>query len=341
MFEGNVLWLDSFLPSLLLLTYIFMASYIDSNKFKYLELSGLMLGLAVVFKQVTIPLVIILACYLLVVRRNSKEVLLYLLAFFLPVLLMLVYLSAIGVLVDFWYWTVVYNLTIFAESGRKAILSFSDLVKPLFVFMPAFWLWILHFKNKKVFLLGLFMIGSLGAIYARFDFIHLQPSLPFAVLLLGSCFTAKRQPKLFAHLLCVGYLLVGCALVVRFYKSNLGDNVVFFDRDVVNITTKVRELTSPGQKIFVYGAIPHIYQTTQTVPAGDVFVFQFPWFMTVAEERVFDGLVMDTPAIIVSDLTVSVSGKKLTDYTPRIKNYIDRYYDLVYTSGNLNILTRR
>ncbi len=100
-FEGNQLWIETFLAAFTLPAWWFF------SKRKWL-LSGLFLGLGVVFKQTLVPLVILGGVYLL---YNYRQ--LGLRAFFwfglgatLPSLVMLVYLWHLGVIKDFWFWTV-------------------------------------------------------------------------------------------------------------------------------------------------------------------------------------------------------------------------------------------
>ena len=80
---------------------------------------------------------------------------------------------------------------------------------------------------------------------------------------------------------------------------------------------------------------------TQTLPAGNVFIFQFPWFMRVSQERILGGIIVDKPKIIIADRTVSVGGQKLLDYTRGINSYISKYYQTTEVIGNYEILERR
>ena len=338
-FEGFFQWLDVFLPIFLLSSSYFLLKYEDNlKKEKYLEISGLILGLGVVFKQVLIPVVLLVSLYLFI-KKGVKAAFIFILSTMLPVLLMLLYLSIIGVLNDFFYWTVTYNLTTFAEYGRKWIPSYSHLIRFAFVFGVGLLGLVLGLGNRKVFLVGLYGLGALAAVYARFDFVHLQPALPFVVIL--TTYAVTRIKNRLMVYLGLGYLFVAFVWGVKFYRGNWNGKIIFFDDNVNRVASEVRSLVNPGSKIFVYGAPAHLYQMTQTLPAGNVFIFQFPWFMRVSQERILGGIIVDKPKIIIADRTVSVGGQKLLDYTRGINSYISKYYQTTEVIGNYEILERR
>ena len=74
---------------------------------------------------------------------------------------------------------------------------------------------------------------------------------------------------------------------------------------------------------------------SQTLPAGDIFVFQFPWFLKIAEDRILEGVKKDKPNIIVSDRTVEIEGQNITDFAKNIDQYIDAF-DAGQTRDNPN-----
>ncbi|EKD62061.1 MAG: hypothetical protein ACD_52C00317G0002 [uncultured bacterium] len=338
-FEGFIQWLDVFLPLFLISSAYFLLKYIDApKKVKYLEISGLVLGLGIIFKQVLIPVVLLVGLYLFI-KNGAKIASIFILSTLLPVLLMLLYLSLIGVLNDFFYWTVTYNLTTFADYGRKWVPSLSHFIRFAFVFGAGLSGWFLGFKTRKVFLTGLYGVGALSAVYARFDFVHLQPALPFVVILTTYAVTRLKNRLVVYFGLC--YLFVAFIWGVKFYRGNWNGNITFFDDNVYRVASVVRGRIRPGSKIFVYGAPAHLYQMTQTLPAGNVFIFQFPWFMRVSQDRILTGIIVDKPEIIIADRTVSVDSQKLLDYTGGINAYISKYYQTTEVIGNYEILERR
>lgn len=330
-FEGWVLWIDNFLPLLLLTAFLFIIK-------KRFFLAGIFLGIAIVFKQTVIPLAALLFFYFLL-KKDFKIFLNFALGVVFPVGLMLAYIISKGIFADFWYWTVVFNLTTYAQFGTQIPKDFGFLSRIIFVYgasLPGF----LHGNKNQKIILGLFFAGSLIGAFDRANFVHFQPSLPFAVLLTALGFYSINRVK-------VGLALVGVYLSVTiwwqnvFYIGHISDKVFFFDSETYDISNKIREYTNEGDKIYVYAAAPHLYQMSKTLPAGDIFVFQFPWFLKVAEERILEGIKKDRVDIIVSDKTVKIDGEKVIDFTKSIYGYISENYEKIDSIGSTEILKKK
>ncbi len=328
-FEGWVLWIDNFLPLMLLPAAYFLYR-------KNFIFSGLLIGLAVVFKQTIIPLSIMVFLYILLSEKNFKKTAGYLLGLALPVILMILYFIWMGIFPDFWYWTVTFNLTVYAVSGTQIPTSFGFISRVLMVYIASFSGFFYKDKRLKI-IVFIFLVGSLIGAFDRANFVHFQPSLPFAVILtsLGVYSLTKRK---------TGFILIAIYLAVAiwwqnvFYKGHISNKVFFFDDSTYAISGKIREYTKEGDKIFVYGAAPHLYQMSQTLPAGDIFVFQFPWFLSVAEDRIVQGLEKDRPQIIISDKTVKIEDVPIVDFTRKIDKYINENYQKIDVVGSVDIL---
>lgn len=330
-FEGWILWIDSFLPLLLLPSFYFLLK-------KRFFLLGLFLGLGIVFKQVLIPLSVLVLIYLVWESKNLKSSLKYVLGLSVPLLMMIFYFWEAGVFKDFWYWTVIFNLTIFAQLGRGAGPTLAHFSRAFLVFGSAF-LVIGKIKLPEALIITIFLIGTLFGLSTRFDFVHLQPALPFAILATVYGWSGLGRLRKLGFVFLYGLILIWW--VVIFYKGHLGDRVISFDLEIRNLAVKIRDYTDPGEKIFVFGAAPHLYQMSQTLPAGDVFVFQFPWFLKVAEKRILEGIKKDQPEIIVSDRTVEIDGESIKDYAEKIDRYIQENYEKIDSIGSTEILRRK
>lgn len=336
-FEGWVLWLDSFLPLFLLPAFYFTHQIIDSHKnvFKLSFLLGLSLGVGIIFKQVLIPLSIIILLYIIWQKRNLKVAIPFMISFFLPILIVIYYLFSIGVIKDFWYWTITFNLITFAQFGRKAA-TLSQMMRVLFVSFFAFFLIL---KQKKFYHIYLFILLPIVEIYSRFDFVHFQPALPFVLIATVDGLSAlnRKYLKILASL----YFFVSIWWMIIFYRGHIGGDVKFFDSDTKLISTKIKQNTSKNEHIFIFGSVPHLYQMSQTLPTGDVFVFPFPWFLMVSEERLLEGIIKDQPQIIVADRSVVIEGSKITDFAKKLDNYITENYQTFDHVGNTQIMRRK
>ncbi|MBI2600119.1 hypothetical protein HYW43_04360 [Candidatus Daviesbacteria bacterium] len=329
-FEGWILWIDSFLPLILLPGFYALIK-------KKFFLTGLLLGIGIVFKQVLIPLSIIVLIYIFWREKEFKSVLKYSGGLILPIILMVSYFWSIGVLGDFWYWTVVFNLTTYAQYGRGAGPTLAHFSRVILVFGLSF-LIIRKIKLEKVQILTIFLIGTLAGLTTRFDFIHFQPMLPFAVLATVYGLGMSGRLERLGIIGLYGVIMVWWMII--FYKGHLGDRVIAFDADTKLLAAKIRQYTKPQEKIFVFGGQPHLYQMSDTLPAGDIFVFQFPWFLQVAKDRILAGIEKDKPEIIVADRTLEIEGDKLTDFAEDIDEYISKNYERIDKAGDAEILRK-
>lgn len=331
-FEGWVLWLDTFLPLFLLPAFYFLIK-------DKLFLTGLLLGMGIVYKQTTIPLASLVILYILWEKRKFGPIIKYSIGAGLPLIVMILYLMRIGVLNDFIYWTIIFNLTVFAQHGTSAPSTFGFITRIVFVYAMSLIVF-LHKDRRPIRILAIFLVGSLVSILDRADFVHLQPSLPFAILAtyLG-LFSIKNKKMLIIFLLI--YLFVTIWWQNIFYKGHISDRVFFFDEQTKKVAGKIKEYTNPDDKIFIFGPVPHLYQMTKTVPAGNIFVFQFPWFLKVAEGTILEGLKRDRPNIIVSDRSVQIEEQKITDFAKEIDQYIEENYQVIDKIGTTSILQRR
>lgn len=331
-FEGWVLWIDSFLPVFLLTAFYFFIK-------KRIFITGLLIGLGIVFKQTLIPLAFFILIYLLWQDRQIKSVAKFLFGLMIPLMVMLAYIINLGVLNDFWYWTIIFNLTIFAHFGTSLPASTGFVIRPILVYAGA--LLLFWFPDKKIIeALLIFLLGSLLGIFDRANFIHFQPSLPFAILAttLGFYhFNKKNLSKAFKLI----YIAIAAWWLSIFYKGHISNKILFFDDQTKSIASKIQKYVKPDEKIFIFGSVPHLYQMSKTLPTGDIFVFQFPWFLKVAEERLLEGIITDKPNIIVSDRTVKIEGQPITEFAREIDQYIQQNYEPLDRVGEAFILRRK
>ncbi|MBU1000395.1 hypothetical protein KKE78_03310 [Patescibacteria group bacterium] len=330
-FEGWILWIDSFLPLLLLPAFYFLHR---GRAFT----AGALMGLAICFKQTIIPLSFFALVYFFLQTRSFKKPFRFLGGLLIPVGAMVAYLIGIGVFFDFWYWTVVFNLTTYAQFGRGGGPSLAHFSRVFLVFGSAF-LIIKKIKSQEAQVLLIFLIGTLLGLSTRFDFVHFQPALPFALIAFVFVLGQLRGFKLLG--IAFFYSLILIWWLTIFYKGHLGDRVISFDSGTRKLAVKIKENTIPGEKIFIYGALPHLYQMSATLPPGDIFVFQFPWFLKVAQNRILEGIMKDRPKIIVSDRTVIIEGVKIIDFAADIDQYIGRNYQKFDNVGTTDILRRK
>lgn len=327
--EGNVVWIDNFIPLLLLPAFYFLAEK------KRIFWAGLLLGLAILLKQVVIPTSILIFLWLWFTDKKLTRS--FFLGIAIPVTILVFYIFSKGLLNDFIYWTYTFNISTFAQMGRK-YPTFRQLLAMGVLYFPAILVSLYGFISRKreLSLLSLMLFGSLLFAYARFDYVHLQPSLPFAILAIVYFF-GRISEKVSKNLFIL-YLLPLVWLTTRFYMTSIGDKVNFFGSTEYNVADKIIELTDPGDPIFMYGTLPHMYQMTSTRPSGNIFVFHFPWFMKIAEDKVLNGLQSDPPRVVVQQKSASIDDYYLYDYMQKIEKYVSENYEKIEEVEGVEIL---
>lgn len=337
MMEGYVLWIDSFAQVCLLASFCFILSDKSLGKF----LSGVSLGVTFLLKQTVAPLIFIIMLYLFLTKSNRRHLLLIISGILICVLFLAIWVVIKGNWEDFYYWTFIFNITTFAQMGRK-LPQIGELAKVLPILVTPMVVSYLFLKERKIHkslvLLFTFFFGSLFFAFARFDYVHLQPALPFAILTFVYALTFFRKFTYMKLILTV-YVITFTIFNLAFTRHLIGNEVLFFGESESKFTEQVNNIRRGG-KVFAFGTTPHIYYLTKTLPPGNVFVFQFPWFMKNAESTILTGLINDPPNIVLRDKEAQVAGLNLIKYMPAISEYVDKYYTSVKLIDGVEFMTR-
>ncbi len=339
-FEGWVFWIENFLPLFYLPAFYLSYKFITDKKKHsyYIVLIGLLMGLSILFKQVALPLAFLLGALLFYYQRNLKTIFLYLIGLLPIPILMVVYFWLLGALKEFWFWGVWFNLTTYAKYGRPKP-DLASITRVIGVFSPILLIPLIN-NHKLSLLLVVFLIGSLAGTLDRFGFIHFQPALPFLALIIVSSLP-WLWGKLIGKLLIVGYFLVLIYWLNIFFRGHLSSKVLFFDQPTFEISQKIKSLTKPKEEIFIFGPVPHLYQLSQTIPAGRIFVYQFPWFLMESEDKFVMVLKTSTPSLVVRDRSVIIDGQSITKFAPKLDYYIEQNYNVIDKIGSTEFLKRK
>lgn len=345
-YEGYVLWIESFATTLLLISAYFLVK----NKDHFY--GGLFLGLALLFKQVVAPLIVLILVYILLTSR--QQIGRYLAGLSVSVLAIVLFVVYYDNWQSFYYWTFVFNITTFAQMGRKFV-TMNELIRTLPIFGSAFIAITLQLVGKKKqnkpqkstikylqndqIVIFIYFVGSLFFAYARFDFVHLQPALVFAILILGWFFSSSSK-AVFRLATFLFVLTSAIYLLPSFYRSNQTSEVAFFGRFEDKLKDKVQKYTIKGDKIFAMATTPHLYYLSDRMPPGGIFVFQFPWFMKEAEDDILNGILAEPPKLVVRDPKATVQGFNLISFMPNINTYINEHYTQVDNIQGTQILLR-
>lgn len=336
--EGYVLWIDNFLPLFLLPAFYFLYFGLTRRKNLNLFLAGLFLGICILFKQMAIPLSAMLFLVLVFYHQPVRTLTFYLIGLIPIPLLLIIYFVMIQDFKEFFYWTVVFNLTTFVIYGKK-LPSLSGLIKIIGIYSPI--IFFPKLKDQKlIVILLVFIFGSLSGDFARFDFVHFQTSLPFiAILSTGLCLRTLNY-KIFRWLILI-YIAMTCFWLVSFYKGHLSSQIMFFDSQTYQIAFEIKKRSSTNDEIFILGPPPHLYQISDRIPAGRIFVFQFPWFLRVSQDKFLQALKSSQPKLIVRDNSVVIEGNSVTSFASDLESYINQNYIIINRIGTIEFLTKK
>lgn len=341
-FEGHVLWLESFITPLLLLSFYSLIKYEENEKNLYLYLTTFFIGISFVFKQTVAPIMILIFLYLFMKKHNPKKIFVSGILSVIPIIIVIFYFYKLGIFSDFFYWTTTFNLTEFAQMGKthpkltdlaKLLPSFGMSIAGILIFI------IDKKKIEKYLLLTIYFIGTLFFAYARFDYIHLQPALPY-VIFICTYLLFEAYKRIFWGVFL--YIAISLYVFLPYYRFNNhpGLSPMFNDRDTLELVNKISKYHKNGDKLYALGTYPHIYYLTNTLPPGGVFTFQFPWFMKISEKRILRGIINDPPQLVLRDENSEVDGYRLIDFMKDINAYINENYVAVDRVKGTEILVK-
>ena len=141
--EGYVLWVDSFAQVGLLISYYF---FLSNSRWKDL-ITGITIGLVLLLKQTVFPLILILLLYFLLSRWAKTKVFKFIIGVSFCIILLILWVVAKGILKEFLYWTFTFNLTIFAQMGRK-YGSIGQIARIIPLFLPTLIFLFFYFRSK-------------------------------------------------------------------------------------------------------------------------------------------------------------------------------------------------
>lgn len=283
LYDGNALWFDLALVPLSLIEFYL----IYKNKY---FLAGFMWVVMMLTKQTAIWFLIPIVATLLTRKTFRKNVTHFLLGSVLTSTVAIFSLAFFDILPHFYNWAVHFGLFILPHSsGQINLPSIRNLIVAGFPFL----IFILYFRQKKqskIQLLFWVVAGSLGA-YPRFEYFHLQPSLPYLAMV--TAYTLKYYKplglykKIFFFLYLVGFIY----LFVNFFIRNFSEGVRFYEKDVVRVADYIMQNTKPGDKIFVLNWWDSVYALTNTFPGSSPWVPQLEWYQEpsgIQEKEVLD-----------------------------------------------------
>ncbi len=296
-------------------TYFFLKFW-QKQANRWIFLSGLCIACALMGKQIIAGIIITLIianAYSINNRKVGRQKLtralfFFILGFAIGILPILIYYSLHHALADFFYWNIIFNLTIYRQQStpyalKDGLLSSGWL---LFSLVPAVFLW---FRGKLNF------IQRLGILTLICNTIFLFPSflpsflvyksLPFFAypLILWAIIAQYYRKKVFLVALVIG--LIGLLPILKtFYIDYAPQDITNphyiydYGENEMAVTAWITKNTSKNEKIMNLGN-HYITTLSKRLPANR-YVYLFPWLVSPFDASTRE-IVSHPPKIVIID----------------------------------------
>jgi hypothetical protein len=166
--------------------------------------------------------------------------------------------------------------------------------------------------------------------------------LPFLAIAGGLVLSQIKKLKPIIKILLVGYVVLSIVLVSKYYLREWGRETRFFEPEIKQIVTYVKENTEPNDKVYVLNAWDSVYALSNTLPAVRPWIPHLPWYMKLPgiQEDIVSSLDIVRPKLIVQG---EYSETGLNSYKPElIDEFIKDNYEINDNIGSylIFILTK-
>ena len=306
---GGSVWFETFLPVFTIPALYFLI------KGRY-YISGLLIGISFLFKQNSVLLLLPSIGYLFYLRK-AKAVALLLVGSAIPVLFFIADLIYKDVFLEFINWAVIFNFKTYATSAF-IYPNMRDLV--LILLMSTLSIFTFIFSNNKIIkIVVLWFLFTIPGLFIRYNSYQFQASIPFISLYIIEFLNIKKIRYLNRIIFIIIIFLVLLNILTT-KKHNYNTN------EIVEISGIVSEVTNDGDEIFLFGAQPHIYQLSNTIPAGRFFLYSLPWYYFEAENKQLEELVAHPPKYILFDSNSEIDGVNIRNTGAKVMNFIEKNY---------------
>lgn len=337
--DGNMLWFDFATVIPLLAAFWFVLRWLEKDKNKNLFLISFCLTSAILIKQVAA--IYFLAFGLLYCRsRGIKEIRkirviidLWVLSGGILILIipLAVYLASNGLLEYFWNWTLFYPLTEWSNFPGYVQMALT-LKQKLFILLlvtPVLGIFICIkrlLKDKIIFTGLMFLIAALIAIYPRFSYFHLQPTLPFLILLSARIYTLISLPQRLFY----GSLVATVVLTATFLlgPKTWGEGTRFYDEGDKKLARQVSSEVRESERVFLQGINSSVYVYANRLPPPN-WSDNFGWYLEIpgVSEWAIKGFEKNPPKKVFWRVPQPGKWYELGTYQPRkITEYFRQYY---------------
>jgi hypothetical protein len=350
-FAFGKLWHESFLaPAYLLYLFLYRPGP-SPRSITWSILLGLLGGITVLLKQHAALVFLAFLVWDLVnslAHRRAiflvlRELFIAGIVSFLPLLVYAGFqLIQAGTLSGFFYWTVGYNLNgvyknlsaLSPTSAQVSALLSCALLLPLALICMAF---LLRKSVESWHRPGLWLVLMAAAsvtAYPRFGTFHLQPALPFLVLLSTFALASLIQFSPFSRWVGVG-VLTGLSI---YWVISLGASyspvfaptqprVIAEYSPLEPLARQLRQEIGVSPRLFIFmddESLSNLYYLTQSAPPR-YWIFHYPWYMLDSvKEKILVELANNPPDWVI----YSPQAWNARKYAPEVDDYLLQHYQL-------------
>lgn len=342
-----MLWFDFATVPPLLVGFWAGLKWLEKKQGKYLFLATIFLSLAIMIKQIAVVYLAAFLIFYLFVRKkiNVKELGLLLLGFLIFIIPLLIYLIEKHSLIDFWNWTLFYPLTKWSNFpgyvdfaiSKKYALVFVILISPI----VGIFLQTKKIFQDKIFVLALlFLIAAILAVYPRFSFFHLQPSLAFAIIAFARIFVGLSQKRKIVY---GGLIILATILIIGLtFRVSMGEKMRFYDQSDQKLAAEIEKTTK--NSVFLLGLNSSEYVFAKRLPPKH-WSDNFGWYLEIpgVQEWFLEGFSKNMPEKVFWRIPSTGRWYDLGTYQPQqITQFIRQYYEKTdKIEGGIEVWTRK
>jgi hypothetical protein len=366
-FGFGKLWHESFLAPIYLVWLLSCDAPAKPRRVKDVFLLGVLGGVSILIKQ---QAALVFAAFIVwngfihwsnqrSVQAALREAVLLGISALLPISIFCVYQYArAGSLTNFLYWTVGYPIT----SDYKTLTAIAPTLAQWrtmassILLVPAAILCLIDSmrKGNQVWLSlawGMILLATSSfTAYPRFNFFHLQASLPVLAFLSAQTFAYGLQPGQTNRTFPAGvaialsfYWILTAGYAYRPVLHTEPQPLVFEYSDLVPLAEEIRQQIGPEDCIYIFPddeATSNLYYLLDCLPPR-FWIFHYPWYML---ERI-KHRILSTLAASPPEWVVYIPGRWGTESSaPEVVNYIHEHYEvhdtLDWAQGEVRLLKR-
>ncbi len=333
-FDGNGLWFDLFMGFWMFASFYFL-------RIKKWFAAGVLFALAVFTKQTAAYFIVPVALEIFGSKAIFKDGKNFVLGGLVVLTSFVFLLFAIHLLPSFYYWAVNFGVFILPKASGQIQLpdlrSLAVAAVPFAIFIPLFFKSHSSARVRPLQMTIWAFVGCLGA-YPRFEYFHFQPAVPYLAIVSGLVFTNLNWKNVLIRFLIIFYVFASLYLLAVFFIRNYDEGIRFYEQDVQDVASYVRQNSIPGEKIFVMNYWDSLYALTDTLPATDPWVPQLSWYQEIhgVQEKEVADLENSKPRLI---LLQQYSETGLSSYIPeKVYAFVSANYKISNKVDGIEIL---